>query len=233
MRENLADRVRRVRWFLNSLAGRDRYYRPTTRIDRRIIGRGPAQWVVSTKKITSSSIVYSFGVGANIDFDQDMIDKFGVHVHAFDPSPRSLEWLSNRTLPDQLSIHEYGLSNFDGSITFYPPEDSSHVSYSMARKKSLDGVTLPVKKLSTIMTALGHDRVDILKLDIEGSEYSVIDQLLEEDVSVGQLLVEFHHRFEEHSIEDTSSAIAKLMEAGYDLFYASPRGEEFSFIARS
>jgi hypothetical protein len=46
------------------------------------------------------------------------------------------------------------------------------------------------------MARLGHTYLDILKIDVEGSENGVQDQLIERNyLPLTQLLVEYHHRF--------------------------------------
>ncbi len=39
--------------------------------------------------------------------------------------------------------------------------------------------SLPVKTLKTIMKELGHDRVDLLKVDVEGSEYAFLEDAID------------------------------------------------------
>ncbi|GIS18490.1 MAG: hypothetical protein CM15mP120_04060 [Pseudomonadota bacterium] len=43
------------------------------------------------------------------------------------------------------------------------------------------------------MRDLGHDHLDVLKMDIEGAEYAVLDDMLQSNILPDQLLVEFHH----------------------------------------
>ena len=229
MRESFAEKARRIRWILHSILGRDYYYKKEVSIRRQVVGRGPAQWVIAPV-ITHESIIYSFGIGENIDFDLDLISRFSVPVHAFDPTPRSQSWLASQALPAEFLVYQTGLADTDGDLTFQAPLDDSFVSFSAVGGER-NGIILPVKKLSTIMNDLGHDRIDILKMDIEGSEYSVIENILSEGIQIDQILVEFHHRFDSFEPADTRDAIVRLRENGYKLFYASPRGEEFSFIS--
>ena len=42
--------------------------------------------------INEHSVVYSFGVGRNLTWDNEMIRHFGVTIHAFDPTPGAVEW---------------------------------------------------------------------------------------------------------------------------------------------
>jgi len=88
-------------------------------------------------------------------------------------------------------------------------------------------------RLKTVMDNLGHRKIDILKMDIEGAEYKVIDDFLSSGIDVRQLLVEFHHgKFNGISNADTKRAIQKLYNRNYRIFYLSARQREFSFIKR-
>jgi FkbM family methyltransferase len=170
-------------------------------------------------------------VGEDISFDLTFIQKFGVKVHAFDPTPRSIEWLQGQTLPPEFVFHAYGVAGFDGSCAFLPPEDSSHISHTIVqRASSRPAIEVPMHRLGTIMKKLGHASVDLLKMDIEGAEYDVLTDMLTQRIPVKQLLVEFHHRWPEVGIEKTRHAIRSLNEAGYRIFNVSPSGEEYSFL---
>eukprot|EP00037_Helgoeca_nana_P017474 m.165644 g.165644 ORF g.165644 m.165644 type:complete len:422 (-) comp24007_c1_seq1:318-1583(-) len=54
---------------------------------------------------------------------------------------------------------------------------------------------LPVKTLKTVMAELGHTRLDVLKLDIEGSEFAFLEQAIDTSSlwGVAQLTLEWHH----------------------------------------
>lgn len=158
----------------------------------RIGSEGYGGWVTSTEHLTPESVVYSFGIGNEISWDLALIEKFGCTVHAFDPTPRSIEWLKTQRLPDKFVFHPYGLEGFDGDAIFYPPKDPMKISYSISwwPKLSEKGEKFPVKRLSTVMHEFGHTHIDLLKLDIEGSEYAVLNDI--RSIRIRQLLVDFH-----------------------------------------
>jgi FkbM family methyltransferase len=140
--------------------------------------------------INKDSLVYSFGIGEDISFDMEIINRKGCTIHAFDPTPKSLKWIKSQNLPDTFKFYEYGLSNIDGILSFEPPPNPEWVSY---KESSKGEFSFPVKKLSTILKELGHSkRIDFLKLDIEGSEYSVIENILKENLNPFQMSIEFH-----------------------------------------
>jgi hypothetical protein len=87
---------------------------------------------------------------------------------------------------------------------------------------------LPVRRLSTIGNSLGHESVDLVKMDVEGAEYAVIDDLLASGFPCDQLLVEFHH-FWDGSLDRTRDCLDRLDAAGWRLYHVSETGREFSF----
>ncbi|MCC6612963.1 MAG: FkbM family methyltransferase [Anaerolineae bacterium] len=187
-------------------------YRPSSQYDcqAELIGTDYGGYSICPSALPPEPIVYSFGIGKDISFDTTLIDNYHAHVFAFDPTPRSAEWLKKQQLPQTFRWFEYGLSHQDGVMTFYPPENPDYVSHSMIHNSTLvsEGISLPVKRFSTIAKDLGHHRVDILKMDIEGSEYEVLPDILSaDDVEIGQILIEYHHRFAKDGVEKTKQSI--------------------------
>src|SRR5215470_13100547 len=108
-----------------------------------------------------------------------MIRRFGVLVHAFDPTPRAIAWIRGQFLPENFVFHEYGISDHDGNAAFHPPENEGFVSYSIfARGRGDDVIQAPVYRLTTIMKLLGQETIDVLKMDVEGAEYDVLSDFL-------------------------------------------------------
>jgi FkbM family methyltransferase len=190
-------------------------------------------WAVVPDALSSEAVVYSFGVGDDISFDLSMIQKYGLTVHAFDPTPRSIAWVREQSMPSQFVFHDIGIGDHDGMLTLFPPEKESHTSFTVIDRAATlrhVGVEVPVRRLSTVMRDLGHERIDLLKMDIEGAEYDVLRTLEEDGIYPEQVLVEFHHRFFPDGIERTRSAIQCLNELQYRLVAVSSSGEEYTFM---
>jgi FkbM family methyltransferase len=192
-------------------------------------------WSICPEKIRPGGILYSLGVGEDISFDLAMIDKYEVQVYAFDPTPVSIEWIKRQNLPEQFHFFAYGIASFDGTAMFFARKDTEQGTYSMLerRKRKTAGIEMTFHRLSTIMHELGHQKIDILKMDIEGAEYEVIDDLLAAPIDIDQLLVEFHHKkFKNVGVYDTRRTIKKLQKNNFRIFSVSDRQREFSFIHR-
>lgn len=178
------------------------------------------------------AVVYSLGIGEDISFDLSLIERFGVGVDAFDPTPKVKKWLAAQSLPPQFHFHAAGIAGHDGEEAFYAPPREDWVSHSVipARQYGRESARFPVMRLSTAMRRQGRSWIDVLKMDIEGAEYVVIEQIIREKIPVKQLLVEFHHRLSSVGTDKTKAAIAQLKKYGMKISHVCPRKEVFTFV---
>lgn len=176
-------------------------------------------------------IVYSFGIGKDISFDETMMHLHEAQVFAFDPTPDSIAWINQENANSSLQFYPYGISAKTGFIDFYLPKNPLHVSGSVVATSFVDEaqkIKVQMKRLADILAELGHKKIDVLKMDIEGAEYDVIPDILETQVQISQILIEFHGRVLGH--QKTIEAVELLKKHGYEVFGISERGEEISFI---
>jgi FkbM family methyltransferase len=193
-------------------------------------------WVMWPGQIGPGSVVYGFGVGCSIGWDLALIRQFGCTVHAFDPTPASIAWVQRQSLPAGFAFHDYGIADFDGYLDFYPPRKADNPHFSQERRRGLlewrQPVPGPVYRLPTIMRMLGHRWVNVLKLDVEGSEFEAIPDILASGVRIDQLLVEIHYQFRARSFRQGIELIRRIKARGMECIYASDRGYEFAFVRR-
>jgi FkbM family methyltransferase len=195
------------------------------------LGNAGTSWPVCPEVLSDRPLIYSFGVGEDVSFDLELIRRFHATIHAFDPTPRSIAWVAGQQLPESFHFHPCGIADRDGICSFAPPANPAHVSHTMiARESARPALELPVKRMRSFLSELQHSRIDLLKMDIEGAEYTVIDDLIASGIVVKQLLVEFHHRWKEVGVSKTKQAVRKLNAAGYRIFAVSPNGEEYGFL---
>ncbi|MDP4265885.1 MAG: FkbM family methyltransferase [Bacteroidota bacterium] len=214
------------------LKGKDIFFPVQYRCNKIKYGKKGADWTFCPDLINQTSIIYSFGVGMDISFELEMIEKYGVKIYAFDPTPKSIEWLNKQSLPGEFVFSPIGIAEYDGNALFSFPDNPDYVSGSMTQnmRKDNEKTEVKVNRLETIMKMYGHKSIDILKMDIEGAEYKVIDDIINTGIDIKQILFEIHHRFENLDIKDTKTAFRKLNIAGYKIFNISLNGEEYSFI---
>jgi FkbM family methyltransferase len=123
--------------------------------------------------------------------------KYDVEIHGFDPTPESADWIRQQTLPPSFQHHPVAIGGYDGEMIFELPQAVGQCARAIDPNSPPAGKTtaVPCKKLSSIAAVLGHKRIALLKMDIEGSENGDIEDLLNKTLKVDQILVEFHHWF--------------------------------------
>ncbi len=156
---------RKIKIAIKQLLGREPYTRIDKKYKMEMVGSTRyGAWNTILSEINKDSIVYSFGVGEDASFDMELISRYSLDIHAFDPTPKSIQWVESQNFPENFRLHCFGLAGYDGEISFNPPEKPTNVSYTMLERPSTekDSIVVPVKKLSTIMAELGHEKIDIL-----------------------------------------------------------------------
>ena len=188
-------------------------------------------WTVCPARIRAGGRAYCFGIGEDLELERVLATRFGMRVLAFDPTPWTTEWAEGQELPDGLGYVPLGLAGHDGRAVFLEP-DRRTGSHSMVRHGAQTGrgTEVEVRRLPTILREMGHEAVDLLKLDIEGAEYEVLDDLAASGIRPEQLLIEFHHRFASVGNERTAAALRLLHAIGYRIFHIAPSGREYGFI---
>ncbi|MCL1863982.1 MAG: FkbM family methyltransferase [Defluviitaleaceae bacterium] len=205
----------------------------TKRAGVQFVGSSYGGFNVIPSCLQKNSIVYSFGIGEDISFDLGILDLTPCTVFAFDPTPKSIEFLKNIELPDKFIFTPCAVASKDGALPFNLPLNPNHVSGSLVDASHLEekALLVPAKTIKSIMESFGHKHIDLIKMDIEGSEFEVIENMLQDVGSCfSQLCVEVHHWFFPDGEERLNKMIALLKKAGYEIFSVTKDAREMSFI---
>ena len=187
------------------------------------LGTDYGSHIIPDGLLNENSVVYSFGAGEDISFDIELVKNYETKINLFDPTPRSIDYckptIQSQNLTDFISFYPYGLSDKDESCMFYGPDNPRNVSHSMIYGlKTKSGFSADCKSLSSIMNMLSHSHLNLLKLDIVGGEYKVIENLISEKLSIDCITLEFHNR---SSVLDFTNEIKKakdsLISFGYNM----------------
>lgn len=101
-------------------------------------------------------------------------------VHAFEPTPSSLATLS-ANLTGLAAVHGVALGNKPGHAKIYAPQESPDWTSLYRRNLTQFGTSpdelgvVPVQTLDDFCEAEGIDNIDLLKIDTEGHELSVLE----------------------------------------------------------
>jgi len=192
--------------------------------DVRRVGDIDSGWVIHTNPMPK--VAYCAGVGKGISFETELAHLSHGTVLVFDPSPTGIDTIAH-TDTSNLTFYPVGLAAESSVYEFSVPADAGEGSYSVARD-GLPKVSFECWSVERIMQKHGHTSLDLLKMDIEGFEYDVLDRMLEQRIPVRQICVEFHPWLRPGR---TFKMIRKLYKAGYRIVHKH-RGDH-TFVLRS
>lgn len=179
------------------------------------LGSSYGGWTLPGSLIEQSWTCYLVGAGGDVSVDLDLIHRYGVSVRSFD----AVADYVNRARRDAggepgFSAHHAAIATEDGPIRMQVTHDPNSQSVSAAELyDSHDFIELPGRTLRSLMAELGDERIDLLKLDIEGSEYELLPTLDLQALGVKVFAIQLHHT---GSVADARSLISRLRDQGYD-----------------
>jgi FkbM family methyltransferase len=140
--------------------------------------------------------------------------------------------IENKINADKINFYDYGLYIKDDIMKFYKPSNEDYVSHSVVKgMKGEKFINVKVKSLNTIMVELKHDRIDLLKIDIEGCECDVIDKMINDKIFPKYVAVDFDLGWQGEKIKDRErcmNTIKLLQNNGYKILKNT--GSDYSFM---
>ena len=176
------------------------------------LGSAYGGWWVPDDRLGPGSVCYCAGVGEDATFDFALAE-LGCTVVSLDPTPLALAHMATTELPARLVFLPVGLAGRDGVRRFYAPRNPRHASFSIANlQRTGRYIEARVKTLATLMGENEHGTLDLLKLDIEGAEYEVLNSLLRDGIRPRVICVEFD---QPTPVLRTWRAVRALARPGY------------------
>lgn len=187
--------------------------------------------------LSQQQIDVVFDVGANVgDWSRTALECFpDAMVHSFELSERTF-----RTLRDNLSgegrvaLNQCGLSNAVGHVTYKDYGENSGVNTIIVDADFHDKDIRPEERQGLLSTGdtycreNGIDRIDILKIDVEGAEHLVLDGFSEMLAQKAIRLIQFEYGYTHADAKFLMKDFYKLFKKyGYVLGPLKPSGVLF------
>ncbi len=211
---------------------------PVTRLlDLEFHGNDYCGWMVPSGLLGNRSAVVDIGLGEDVAFSVSLGKKYGCAIHGFDPTPRALAYMQRMSFANFV-VHPLAVAATAGTAHFHLPDNVAHVSGSLVQDahNAQSSIQVRVVSIRDVFDIVGAGTIDLLKVDIEGSEFELISS--EEFAGVAGRIkafcVEFHHRWSRFGPESTRVAAARLGVLGFDCAWANAEtNEEFLFVNRN
>ena len=165
----------------------------------RLGNKADGGYVVSKKSIDKSDQLISFGLSNDWSFEEDYSIKLEKKIFCYDLSVNIKFWLKDfiKSIINILLIQEVR-KNFKNLITFFKyknffdGKNNHHIKKFIFPKKNKKNI-YGDHYLTDLNEILEHEnKCSYLKIDIEGAEYRILDQLIFNQSKITGLSIEFH-----------------------------------------
>ena len=160
-----------------------------TRAHTRWLAEKGTETLLYDHELNDKSIVYDVG-GYFGDWTQHIHSRFTPNIWVFEPHPQFHKECKSRFTHDS-NIHcmPYGLGASKNTLTLSDNQDASSVM-----DENSTGVKVVIRDAIDVIHELGHSHINLMKLNIEGSEFDLLERLIEtrKIASIDQLLIQFH-----------------------------------------
>lgn len=122
-------------------------------------------------------------IGANTGHHSLFFSRFAKEVYAFEPYQKMFQIMEKRIRDNSISnitTCNFGLGESNQSLDFYAPIGQNKGVGSFVRNEVGESIgKLEIRKGDDVVLGLGVDKIDFIKIDVEGMEISVLKGLLD------------------------------------------------------
>lgn len=162
-------------------------------------------------------------LGANVGEVSEYFLSKGAHVYAYEPNPYAFDVLTQRlSANDNIKIFQKAVSDAKGKSHLYLHQEHAASEVTYAQGSSLeqdkenvcqDSIEVEVEDIKEILKAFDH--IALLKIDIEGGEYRIIDDILENISKIDFVLLELHANKNPAFKDKEEDLLRKISQSSY------------------
>lgn len=157
--------------------------------------------------LNENAIVFDLG-GYKGEFAEEIYNKYHSKIYVFEPILEFYTVIKNKFSNNSKIVpFQYGLAGKDGEMQISLTENASSIFI-----ESENTETIQLKSITDFIKSNNITKVDLIKINIEGGEYEVLESLLENDL-IGifdNIQVQFHDFLFENAKERMYAIQEKL-----------------------
>jgi len=160
------------------------------------------------------SLVLDLG-GYEGQWASDIFSMYCCQIHIFEPVPKYVQNIKQRfERNSHIHVHQFGLSNTDAITAVAVTGDSSS-----CYKHGEETVSIQLVMASKFFEKNKISNVDLMKINIEGGEYDLLDHLISTQLvkNIRNLQIQFHDFFPD--AEERMKKIQSELERTHKLTY--------------
>jgi len=139
--------------------------------------------------LTEHSLVFDLG-GYEGQWASDISAMYCCRIHVFEPVPQFADRIARRFAKNpRIQVHRLGLAGSSRSERICVSADGSSIY-----KHSSDGPEIQLIKAGEFIKTHNLRPIDLMKINIEGGEYELLEHLIEEGLvaDIANIQVQFH-----------------------------------------
>lgn len=178
--------------------------------------------------INGSSLVVDLGAYDGF-FSHSIIDRFGCRVIALEAVP---DLAARITRHEKLSVFQEAIAGKTGLVGINQYEKRcASLSGAIANEERVSVTTVRTVSFHDLKAREGIDKVDLLKVDVEGAELGMFDSSTDEDLlACKQITVEFHDFLYPTTHDHVEKVKQRLVSLGFSLVPFSFNNTDVLFI---
>lgn len=148
------------------------------------------QYRTNYPELGPESIIFDLG-GYQGQWASDIFSSYLSKVYVFEPHPTYFENIEKRFSNNKkIEVFNFGLGARDEKLTLSTDEESSTVF-----SDNKNGVSIQIKKAEQFFEEMSISEIDLMKINIEGGEYELLDHLIKTGrvKKIKNLQIQFHH----------------------------------------
>jgi len=144
--------------------------------------------------LSANSVVVDVGAFTG-SWAQHIVDRYNPTIFAFEPNPRSFESLvAKAAVNPKLHALQYGLGDKDVTVEFTLNGLGSSMCDERSGHAGMERIKVEIAAVDRVWSELDLGRVDLMKINIEGAEFPLLDKMIETGLleNVNCFLIQFH-----------------------------------------
>jgi FkbM family methyltransferase len=145
--------------------------------------------------------------------------KNALRIVGFEPNPKLFEIFNKNFIGDRIDLHNYAVSNKNGTVIFFETGNSvmSSIKEEVNKEFRKNSMDVNCININTLLEIYDLQKIDYLKVDCEGSEFDIFNEISDQYLrdNIKKIAIEFHDYFDSENVQNL---IKKLENSGFDTF---------------
>jgi FkbM family methyltransferase len=140
-------------------------------------------------ELNENAVVFDLG-GYKGAWASDIYSKYFSKIYVFEPALKFFNYITDRFKNNSsIKVFHFGLGNKDSKEIIYLSADSTST-----HRVTGDAETITIKRFDSFIAENNIQSIDLLKINIEGGEYDLLDHLLDTGLvtKIKNIQVQFH-----------------------------------------